>query len=58
MLDYRACLTRSMLSAVTRMGPKFEHLPNRLQLAEKTATRVIEAVKDLKPIEAIRELNN
>ena len=57
MLDYRACLTRSMLSAVTRMGPKFEHLPNRLQVADKTVTRIIEAVKNLKPIEAIHELN-
>jgi hypothetical protein len=57
MLDYRACLTRSMLSAVTRMGPKFEHLLNRLVIADKTVTRVIEAVRDLKPIEAIRELS-
>ena len=56
MLDYRACLTRSMLSAVTRMGPKFDHLPNRLKEADKLVTRVTEAARDLKPVEAIQEL--
>ena len=55
-LDYRACATRSMLSAVMRVGPRFENQPNRFEKADELATRVIEAVKDLKPIEAIREL--
>jgi hypothetical protein len=56
MLDYRACLTRSMLSAVTRMGPKFDHMPNRFKESDKLVTRVIEAARDLKPVEAIHEL--
>lgn len=55
-LDYRACVTRSMMSAVMRVGPRFENQPNRFEKADELATRVIEAVKDLKPIEAIREL--
>lgn len=55
-LDYRACLTRSMLSAVMRVGPRFENQPNRFKKSDKLAIRVIEAVKDLKPIEAIQEL--
>ncbi|EKE22183.1 MAG: hypothetical protein ACD_7C00024G0002 [uncultured bacterium] len=55
-LAYRACVTRSMLSAVMRVGPRFESQPNRFEKADKLATRVIEAVKDLKPIEAIQEL--
>jgi thiamine kinase-like enzyme len=55
-LDYRACLTRSMLSAVTRMGPKFDSQPERFKSADKLATRVIEAVRDLKPVDAISEL--
>ena len=45
-----------MLSAVTRMGPKFESQPNRFEAADKLATRVIEAVRELKPVEAIQEL--
>lgn len=55
-LDYRACVTRSMLSAVMRLGPRFESQPNRFEKADELAARVIEAVKDLKPIDAIREL--
>lgn len=55
-LDYRACLTRSMLSAVMRVGARFSGQPNQFELADKLANRVIEAVKDLKPIEAIQEL--
>ncbi|EKE21789.1 MAG: hypothetical protein ACD_7C00126G0013 [uncultured bacterium] len=55
-LDYRACVTRSMLSAVMRVGPRFENQPNRFKKADELATRVIEAVRDLKPIEAIQEL--
>lgn len=55
-LDYRSCITRSMLSAVMRVGPKFENHLNRFESADKLAIRVIEAVKDLKPVEAIQEL--
>jgi hypothetical protein len=55
-LDYRACITRSMLSAVMRVGPRYDSHPNRLEAADALATRVIEAVKDLKPAEAIQEL--
>jgi len=55
-LDYRACVTRSMLSSVMRVGPRYESHPNRLEAADKLAARVIEAVKDLKPVDAIEEL--
>lgn len=55
-LDYRACVTRSMLSAVMRVGPRYDNHPNRLEAADALATRVIEAVKDLRPVEAIQEL--
>lgn len=55
-LNYRACLTRSMLSAVTRVSAKFNSHPNQADAADKLAIPVIEAIKDLKPIEAIGEL--
>ena len=55
-LHYRACLTRSMLSAVTRLGPKFDGSPKRFETADRLAMRVIKAMKDLRPIEAIQEL--
>lgn len=55
-LDYRACTTRSMLSAVMRVGPRYDSHPNRFEAADKLANRVIEAVKDLKPVDAIEEL--
>jgi phosphotransferase family enzyme len=54
--DYRACVTRSMMSAVMLVGPRFADLPDRLDLADALATRVIAAVRDLNPVEAIREL--
>lgn len=57
-LDYRACVTRSMLSAVMRVGPRFEGQPDRFKKADELANRVIEAVKDLKPVEAIQELQD
>lgn len=56
-LTYRACVTRSMLSAVMRVGSRFSGQPNQFELADKLAYRVIEAAKDHKPIEAIQELN-
>ena len=55
-LDYRACATRSMLSAVMAAGPKFSNQPNQFERADALAERIIAAVKDLKPVEAIREL--
>jgi thiamine kinase-like enzyme len=55
-LDYRACVTRSMMSAVMLVGPRFVDRPDRLDLADTLATRVIAAVRDLDPVGAIREL--
>jgi hypothetical protein len=55
-LQYRACVTRSMLSAVTKVGPKFDSLPDRLNRADNLAIRVIEAARDHKPVVAISEL--
>jgi thiamine kinase-like enzyme len=55
-LDYRACVTRSILSAVMLVGPRFVDRPDRLDLADALATRVIAAVRDLNPVAAIREL--
>ena len=55
-LDYRACVTRSMMSAVMLVGPRFVDRPDRFDLADTLATRVIAAVRDLKPVDAIREM--
>jgi aminoglycoside phosphotransferase (APT) family kinase protein len=55
-LDYRACATRSMLSATMRVGPRYDSYPNRFEAADELATRVIGAVRDLKPVDAIEEL--
>lgn len=55
-LDYRACVTRSMLSAIMLVGPRFADRPDRLELSDILATRVIAAVRDLNPVDAIREL--
>jgi thiamine kinase-like enzyme len=54
-LDYRACVTRSMISAIMLVGPRFVDRPDRLDLADALATRVIAAVRDLDPVGAIRE---
>lgn len=56
LLDYRACVTRSILSAVMLVGPRFVDRPDRLDLADALATRVIAAVRDLNPVDAYREL--
>ena len=56
LLHYRACITRSMLSAVMAVGPIFESRPDQFALADVLAQRVIAAVKDLRPVEAINEL--
>lgn len=55
-LDYRACVTRSMMSVVMLVGPRFVDRPDRLDLADTLATRVIAAVRDLNPVDAIREM--
>lgn len=56
LLDYRACVTRSMLSSVTGVGPKCSSRPDQFERADAGAVRVIAAVKDLKPVEAIQKL--
>jgi thiamine kinase-like enzyme len=55
-LDYRACVTRSILSAVMLVGPRFVDRPDQLALADALATRVIAAMRDLDPVGAFREL--
>jgi len=55
-LAYRACITRSMLSAVTRIGPKFDDFTYRDNDADELTTRVLQAMRDHQPIEAIEEL--
>lgn len=55
-LDYRACVTRSMMSAVMLVGPRFVDRPDRFELADVLAERVIAAVRDLGPVGAFREL--
>lgn len=57
-LDYRACVTRSMLSAVMLVGTRFVDRPDRLDLADVLAARVIAAVRDLNPVGAFRELES
>ncbi len=55
-LEYRACVARSMISAVTHVGPRFSHFPDQFERADTLAARVITAIQDLKPVEAIHEL--
>lgn len=55
-LDYRACATRSMVSAVMLVGPKFADRPDQLKLADAVASRVIAAVRDLRPVQAMQQL--
>ena len=38
------------------VGPRYADLPDRLDLADTLATRVIAAVLDLNPVDAFREL--
>jgi len=45
-----------MLSAVMLVGPRFADRPDRFELADVLAARVIAAVRDLDPVGAIREL--
>jgi aminoglycoside/choline kinase family phosphotransferase len=54
-LDYRACVTRSMLSAVMLVGPRFADRPDQPALADAIAARVIAAVQDLRPADALRQ---
>lgn len=55
-LGYRACVTRSMLSAVMSVGPKFSGRPDQFERADMAAASIIAAIKDLRPVEAIQEL--
>jgi len=55
-LDYRACVTRSMVSAVMMVDPRFVDRPDQLDLADLLARRVIAAVRDLDPAGALCEL--
>jgi aminoglycoside/choline kinase family phosphotransferase len=55
-LDYRACVTRSMISAIMLVGPRFADRPDREDLADVLARRVTAAVRDLDPVGAMREL--
>ncbi len=55
-LDYRACVTRSMMSAVMLVGPRFADRADRFELADVLATRVIAAVQDHRPVDALRAL--
>ena len=55
-LDYCACVTRSMLSAVMLVGPRYAGRPDQFALADVLAERVIAAVRDLDPMGAYREL--
>jgi hypothetical protein len=54
-LDYRACVTRCMISAVMLVGPRFADRPDQPALADEVAARVIAAVRDLSPVDAMRE---
>ena len=54
-LDYRACVTRSMVSAIMLAGPRFVDRPDQPALADAVAERVIAAVQDLDPVDAFRE---
>jgi thiamine kinase-like enzyme len=54
-LDYRACVTRSMLSAVMLVGPRFADRPDQPDLADTIAARVIAAVQDLSPVTALHQ---
>jgi hypothetical protein len=54
-LDYRACVTRSMLSAVMLVGPRFADRPDQFELADAIAARVIAAVQDHRPVDALRQ---
>lgn len=56
LLDYRACTTRPMLSTVMGVGPKFSSRPDQFERSDAGSARVIAAVKDLRPVEAIQEL--
>ena len=56
LLDYRATITRSMISAVMLVGPLFENRANQFKLADFVAERVISAVKVHKPVEAFYQI--
>lgn len=55
-LEYRACVTRSILSSVMMIGPRFSALSDQMEICDLLAERVITAVKELQPIDAINEI--
>lgn len=55
-LEYRACLARSMMSSVMMIGKRFSHKKNQLDMSDIIANRVINAVKQLRPVDAMIEL--
>jgi aminoglycoside/choline kinase family phosphotransferase len=56
MLDYRACVTRSVLTAVMLVGPRFADRPDQPEVADVVAERVIAAVQDLDPAGAFASI--
>ncbi|MDC7219796.1 MAG: DUF1679 domain-containing protein [Spirochaetales bacterium] len=54
--EYRACLTRSMMTSVMMIGKRFAHKKEQMAEADIMARRVIGAVGDLKPVDAVKEL--
>lgn len=56
LLEYRACLTRTMMTSVMMIGERFSHKKNQMANADIMAERVFSSIKDHKPIEAINEL--
>ena len=53
-LDYRACVTRSMLGAVMAEDPRFDSRPDQLENADIKAARVIASLRNLEPVDAIQ----
>ena len=58
LLGYRACITRSMVSSVMYNGDRFKHRNDYREFSDTIAERVISAVNDWNPIEAVKELES
>ncbi len=56
LLEYRACISRSMLSSIMYIGDRFKHRSDQLLFSDTIAKRVAQAIIDWNPIEAIKEL--
>jgi thiamine kinase-like enzyme len=55
LLEYRICVSRSMLSTVMYNGFRFKHRSDQPVFSDIIAQRVINAVKKWKPVDAINE---